>query len=153
MAIFDIFKKKKKKKPRKVEKPKEKPKEKAEKKITTRPPRPAAKRAPEVPTQPSKERRRERKVAPLILKSVHITEKATDLTKDNQYVFKVFPQAAKQEIKKAVEEVYGVEVVRVRTIKVRRKRRRLGRSFGWRKGYKKAIVTLRAGQKIEILPR
>ncbi|MBZ9572817.1 50S ribosomal protein L23 [Patescibacteria group bacterium] len=92
-------------------------------------------------------------MAPLILKSAHVTEKATDLTRENQYVFKVFPRATEQEIKKAVEEVYGVDVLKVRTIKVRRKQRRLGRTLGWRKGYKKAIVTLKEDQKIEILPR
>lgn len=88
-----------------------------------------------------------------ILKFPHITEKATELSKENQYVFKVFPRANKTEIKKAVEEVFGVNVLSVKIIKVPRKKRRLGRIEGWRKGYKKAIVKIKEGQKIEILPK
>ena len=104
--------------------------------------------------QPSKEKtKREIKKAPFILKSAHVTEKAAGLTKGNQYVFKVFSGANKQEIKKAIEEVYGVDVLRVRTIKMKRKKRRLAKTSGWKKGYKKAIVSLKKGQEIEILPR
>lgn len=89
-----------------------------------------------------------------VLKTPHITEKATDLVKKNQYVFKVFQDANKVDIKKAVEEVYsGVDVVSVRIIKVPRKKRRLGKISGFRKGYKKAIIKLKEGQKIEVLPR
>lgn len=145
MVIFDIFKKKKKKekKPKKAEKAK-KPEEKVEEEVIEKAP---------VSAQPLKPRKKETGVAPLILKSVHVTEKATDLAGKNQYVFKVFSDSSKQEIKKAVEEVYGVDVLKVRPIRVKRKQRRLGRTFGWRKGYKKAIVTLKQGQKIEILPR
>jgi len=84
----------------------------------------------------------------------HITEKATLLAeKENQYVFKVAPDANKIEVKKAIEDLYGVKVEKVRIIKVPRKRRRRGRIEGWRKGYKKAIVKIKEGQKIEILPR
>lgn len=88
-----------------------------------------------------------------VLKEPHITEKATDLVEKNQYVFKVWPQANKTEIKKAIEDLYGVKVVEVKIIKVPPKRRRLGRIEGWRKGYKKAIVKIKEGQKIEVLPR
>ena len=88
-----------------------------------------------------------------ILKEPHITEKATFLAQENQYVFRVFPDANKTEIKKAIEELYGVEVERVRIVNIPKKRRRLGRIEGWRKGYKKAMVKLKPGQKIEIIPR
>lgn len=88
-----------------------------------------------------------------ILKIPHVTEKATDLTSKNQYIFKVWPRANKTEIKKAVEEVFGVGVLNVKIINVPAKERRLGKISGWRKGYKKAIVRLREGQKIEVLPR
>jgi len=88
-----------------------------------------------------------------ILKTPQVTEKATDLTKGNQYVFKVWPTAGKVEIKKAIEGLYGVDVISVKIIRVPAKRRRLGRIRGWRKGYKKAIVKIKAGQKIEVLPR
>ena len=88
-----------------------------------------------------------------ILKSPHVTEKATDLTKKNQYIFKVYPDANKTEIKKAIENLYGVDVLEVKIISIPRKRRRLGRISGWRKGYKKAIVKIKEGQKIEVMPR
>jgi len=88
-----------------------------------------------------------------ILNSAHVTEKATDLTKKRQYVFNVSPGANKTEIKRAVEDVYGVDVESVRTIKVPGRERRLGRHKGWKSGYKKAIVKVAEGQEIEILPK
>jgi large subunit ribosomal protein L23 len=88
-----------------------------------------------------------------ILKTPHITEKATLLAEKNQYVFKVWSEANKTEIKKAIENLYGVDVLGVKIINIPRKRRRLGRISGWRKGYKKAIVRIKEGQKIEVLPR
>lgn len=92
-----------------------------------------------------------------IIKEPHITEKANFLAEQNKYVFKVFKQANKVEVKKAVEVLYGVKVERVHMIHLAAKRRRLGRHEGWRqglkKGFKKAIVTLKQGDKIELLPR
>lgn len=88
-----------------------------------------------------------------ILLSPQITEKATDLTKKNQYIFKVYFKTNKNEIKKAIENLYKVNVLDVKIVKIPRKRRRLGRISGWRKGYKKAIVKIKEGQKIEVLPR
>ena len=88
-----------------------------------------------------------------ILKAPLVTEKATELTKRNQYVFKVFPKANKLQIKRAIEELYNVNVLDVKIIKVPRKKRQIGRMRGWRKGYKKAIVKIKEGQKIEVLPR
>jgi len=88
-----------------------------------------------------------------ILISPRITEKATAISQKNQYVFKVFPKANKTEIKKAIEDLYKVEVLDVKIINVPAKRRRLGRISGWKKGYKKAIVKIKKGQKIEVLPR
>ena len=88
-----------------------------------------------------------------ILKNVHITEKATELAEKGQYIFKVFENANKQEIKKVVESIYNVDVVSVNIINIHRKRKRLGKSIGWKQGYKKAIVKIKKGQEIEILPR
>ena len=88
-----------------------------------------------------------------ILKSPHVTEKASDLAGRNKYVFKVGLGTNKIEIKKAIQSIYGVDVLDVRTIKIPRKQRRLGRQKGWRKCYKKAIVKIKEGQKIEVLPR
>ena len=88
-----------------------------------------------------------------ILISPRITEKATAISQKNQYVFKVFPKANKTEIKKAIEDLYKVEVLDVKIINVPAKRRRLGRISGWKKGYKKVIVRIKEGQKIGVLPR
>lgn len=135
MAFLDIFKKKK-----ETEKP---VKEIKEKKLPEK--KPAAK--------PEKVRVYSSGTACRILKEPHVSEKATDLTKKDWYAFKVYPEANKVEIKKAVEELYGVDVISVRIINIPKKKRRLGRIEGWRKGYKKAAVRLKAGQKIEVLPR
>ncbi len=81
-----------------------------------------------------------------------LTEKATDL-KDSQgkYVFKVAKNANKLEIKVAVEEIFGVKVRDVKTITVHGKRRRVGRfPEGKRPNWKKAIVTLGEGDKIDL---
>ncbi len=87
----------------------------------------------------------------------HITEKATYLTGKNKYVFLVSRFANKPEIKKAVESLYDVRVKNVNLIHLPAKKRRLGRSEGWKKGLKKgikkAVVTLEKGDKIEVLPR
>jgi large subunit ribosomal protein L23 len=89
----------------------------------------------------------------MVLKSPHVTEKASDLSTKNQYVFKVWPRANKIEIKKAIHQLYGVDAVKVQIINIHSKERRVGRTIGKKKGYKKAIVSLKKGQKIEILPR
>lgn len=81
-----------------------------------------------------------------------VSEKATDLVSYNQYVFKVRNCANKVEVKKAISRLYGVIVTDVRIINIPKKRRRLGRSEGYKSGYKKAVVSLKKGDKIEILP-
>lgn len=71
------------------------------------------------------------------------TEKTQGLQTDhNTIVLEVCPTADKDEIKKAVEAIFGVKVDRVNTITVRKKAKRVGRYDGFTKGYKKAIVTL-----------
>ena len=80
-----------------------------------------------------------------------ITENSMDMAADKKYVFKVAKEANKTEIRKAVEEVFGVDVAKVNVINVNGKRKRLGRSFGTTSSYKKAIVTLTPDSKeIEI---
>ncbi len=103
--------------------------------------------------QPARAKKHDVKTAPLVLSRPQITEKATLLQESNQYIFQVFPHSTKPEVKKSVEEVYGVNVEKIRIVNVRRKKKRLGRTTGWKQGYKKAIVTLRKGQTIEIMPR
>ncbi|MCG2688249.1 50S ribosomal protein L23 [Candidatus Parcubacteria bacterium] len=84
-----------------------------------------------------------------MLLSPHVTEKATQLVADNQYVFKIFPRANKTEVKKAIESLYKVKVISVKIINVSGKTKRLGKNQGWKKGYKKAIIKLAPGQRIE----
>ncbi len=88
-----------------------------------------------------------------VLKAPQITEKATSLAKGNQYAFKVSADANKVQVKKAVEKLYGVDVIGVKIIKAQKKRRRVGGISGWTKAYKKAVVRIKEGQKIELLPR
>ncbi|MEK7510484.1 MAG: 50S ribosomal protein L23 [Patescibacteria group bacterium] len=83
----------------------------------------------------------------------HVTEKATALVKKDQYIFVVSRDATKIEIKKSVKQLYGVDAQSVRVIHIPPKQMRFGRTQGVKKGYKKAIVKLKAGQKIEVLPR
>jgi len=94
-----------------------------------------------------------RKAKSQILINPQITEKTTMLGQKNQYIFRVVRGANKNEIKKAIEKIYGVRVVDVKIINLPGKKRRIGRISGWKSGYKKAIVKIKEGQKIEVLPR
>jgi large subunit ribosomal protein L23 len=67
----------------------------------------------------------------------------------NKVLFEVAPRASKIEIKRAVEKLFNVEVVDVNTVNVRGKTGRIGKRFGKRPNWKKAIVTLVEGDKIE----
>ena len=89
-----------------------------------------------------------------VLYSPHVTEKANILSeKNNKYIFKVWKNANKTEIKKIIESMYGVDVVGIKIINIPAKKRKIGKQMGWKKSYKKAIIELKKGQKIEILPR
>jgi large subunit ribosomal protein L23 len=77
-----------------------------------------------------------------------ITEKTSRLMELGQYTFEVLPKANKIEVRKAVEEVFKVKVVRVNTIQVRSKPKRMGAFLGRSRTWKKAVVTLAEGQKI-----
>ncbi|HEY8416825.1 MAG TPA: 50S ribosomal protein L23 [Limnochordales bacterium] len=80
-----------------------------------------------------------------------VTEKSTRLmSEENQYTFQVHPDATKVDIRRAVEELFKVKVLSVRTMWVRGKTRRFGRYVGKRPDWKKAIVKLAPGQRIEI---
>lgn len=131
MSLLDFFRKKKKLV--------------VEKKVK----KPLEKKAP-VKSEP---KRGKSTIAYKVLMSPHITEKASNLAESNKYTFNVFPRANKTEIKKGVSELYGVDVVDVKIINIHRKKRKVGRTMGWKKGYKKAIVKLKKGQKIEVMPR
>lgn len=80
-----------------------------------------------------------------------LTEKGTRLKEEaNQYLFRVAKTATKVEIKQAVEQLFKVKVLEVRTLRVQGKVKRLGRFQGRRPEWKKALVTLKAGQSIEL---
>lgn len=80
-----------------------------------------------------------------------VTEKSTDLQgRNNQYVFEVAKAANKIEIRKAVELVFGVRVTDVRTMVVRGDFRRVGKFTGRQRAWKKALVTVHAGDAIDL---
>lgn len=78
------------------------------------------------------------------------TEKTTFLSESGKYVFSVAPRLNSTEIAKSIEEVYGVNVRRVNIINVKGKKVNFGRTSGKQKDWKKAIVTLEKGEKINI---
>lgn len=79
-----------------------------------------------------------------------VTEKAAHLQAQGQYVFEVSRDANKREVAKAVQQAYGVTPTHINTINSSRRARRFGQHSGWTKATKKAIVTLKAGEKIEL---
>jgi large subunit ribosomal protein L23 len=80
-----------------------------------------------------------------------ITEKGTIAReKHNCYVFKVDVAANKIEIRKAIESIFNVHVKEVRTMNVPGKEKRMGKHAGYRPDWKKAIVTIQAGENIEL---
>lgn len=85
-----------------------------------------------------------------IIKKPHVAEKAADLSKAGKYVFIVEPSSTKNEIKKALKKIYSVDVLKIQTVIRKPKMKRFRGKSGARSGYKKAVVTLKKGQKIEI---
>ena len=118
MTAFNIFKKKKPKRKRqnKIEKPKKIEEEKTEKRTV-----------PEKKPKRAKEKKSD--IAYHILKAPQITEKATNLAEKNQYVFKVWQKSNKPQIKKAVEDLYDVDVMSVKIINVRTEKKKIGQNI------------------------
>jgi large subunit ribosomal protein L23 len=79
-----------------------------------------------------------------------VSEKSYSLIEDNKYSFRVHDRAHKTQIRQAVEELFDVKVEGVNIVHVRPKPKRRGVSKGIKPGWKKAIVQLRAGDRIEI---
>ncbi len=80
-----------------------------------------------------------------------VTEKTAGITADgNKVVFKVAKDANKVQIRQAVEEAFNVKVSNVNTVNVRPKKKRVGRYTGATKAYKKAIITLAEGSKLDL---
>ena len=100
--------------------------------------------ATKAPTRPS-----ERLIN--LLLAPHVSEKAARAgEKHNQFVFRVRLDATKPEIAKAVELMFSVEVEAVQVVNVGGKKKRFGASFGRRSDWKKAYVSLKAGQTIDL---
>ena len=79
-----------------------------------------------------------------------ITEKATSLSESNKVVFKVRDDASKKTIKKNIEKIFKVSVIKVNTITKKSKSKIIRGKIGYKKGYKKALVTLKKGQSIDL---
>lgn len=80
----------------------------------------------------------------------HVTEKSANAGAENKYIFVVSAGSNKHLVKSAVEARYGVSVKKVAVLVMPEKKRMRGRQIGWRPGFKKAVVTLKEGQSIEI---
>lgn len=85
----------------------------------------------------------------VVIKPV-VSEKSVSLMENGKYTFKVAKDANKIEIRQAIEAIFKVDVVNVATMNVKGKKKRMGRSEGKRPDWKKAIVTLKEGQQIEV---
>ncbi|MDD4003965.1 MAG: 50S ribosomal protein L23 [Elusimicrobiaceae bacterium] len=86
-----------------------------------------------------------------VLKRPILTEKSlTQKDKENKYSFEVAPNANKAEIRQAVEKLFKVNVTKITTVSMKGKLHRVGRFEGKRPDWKKAVVTLKDGQKIEV---
>ncbi|MDQ3867206.1 MAG: 50S ribosomal protein L23 [Actinomycetota bacterium] len=79
-----------------------------------------------------------------------VSEKSYSLIEDNKYSFRVHDKAHKTQVRQAVEELFDVKVEGVNIVKVQPKPKRRGMSRGRKPGWKKAVVQLRAGDRIEI---
>jgi large subunit ribosomal protein L23 len=85
-----------------------------------------------------------------VIKEPHIAEKGNQQKElFNQVTFKVDRRANKVEIKKAVERIFKTKVLDVKTLNIKGKKRRVGRNIGKRPDWKKAIVRLAPGEKVE----
>lgn len=89
-------------------------------------------------------------IASRILLAPWITEASTTAAELNKYIFRVTQDATKVQIKKAIEALYQIKVISVRTINVGGKKRMRGRVEGKTAGYKKAIVTVKEGESIDL---
>ena len=82
--------------------------------------------------------------------SPRVTEKATSLSEHNKIVFKVNDGASKKSIKRSVEKIFKVNVIKVNTINLKGKTKSVRGKKVHKSGYKKAIVTLKKGQNIDL---
>ena len=82
--------------------------------------------------------------------SPNVTEKSTSLSEYNKIVFKVHKNANKSSIKKSIEKIFKVNVVKINTINLKGKSKMVKNKKTFKPGYKKAIITLKKGQSIDL---
>ena len=85
-----------------------------------------------------------------ILVTILRTEKGAEMLPNNKYLFRVTEDANKIQIRQAVEDIYKVQVTKVNTVKMRGKWKRLRQQAGKTSDWKKAVVTLKEGDRIDI---
>ena len=85
-----------------------------------------------------------------VIISPNITEKSTSLSEFNKVVFKVNKGASKDSIKRNIEKIFKVNVVKINTINLKGKSKMVKNRKTYKSGYKKAIVTLKKGQSIDL---
>ena len=78
-----------------------------------------------------------------------VTEKATTQSEQNKVTFKIHKHASKKSIKKSIEKIFKVNVIKINTIKKKTKNKVVRGKLGKKRGFKKALVTLKKGQSIE----
>ena len=79
-----------------------------------------------------------------------VTEKATSLSEQNKVTFKVHNHASKKSIKKNIEKIFKVKVIKINTINKKAKTKSVRGKLGFKKGFKKAVITLKKGQSIDL---
>jgi len=79
-----------------------------------------------------------------------ITETASELAAKNKYVFRIKKDSDKLNVKRAIETIFKVSVISVNIVNIPRKKRIRGTTTGWKSSYKKAYITLKEGDKIDI---
>ncbi len=89
----------------------------------------------------------------ILIKQPWVTEKAVNAGALRKYVFMVDDKANKPEVKKMIEKIYSVKVADVNITNTKGKSKRLGKSLGKISGFKKAVVTLKEGNTIDIMPK
>ena len=82
--------------------------------------------------------------------SPNVTEKSTSLSEFNKVVFKVNKMANKRLIKKSIEKIFKVNVIKINTINIKGKKKIVRNRKAYKSGYKKAIITLKKGQNIDL---
>lgn len=87
-----------------------------------------------------------------LIKKPHITEKGTFLKDQNKYIFDVSKNANKSEIKKEIKNIYGVDAIKINIVNIPVKAKRFKNIVYRKKSFhKKAIITLKDGQKIDLI--